>query len=140
MVNNFNSIKDLYFVDLRHTRELYKDFDLKLRVLYVLMKEPYGMSIKQIVNRLGGKYESTRTKVKDILTFWNSIGVTYICYDHTLKTFPSPMMWECNVEIAEEILTAFEFIHKTLENKALRNGSIERLACTNKAATHCISM
>jgi hypothetical protein len=139
-MTEFNSVKDLYFLDLQHTRELYTDFDLKLRVLYVLMKEPYGMSVKQIIRRLGGKYDSQRTKVKNVLAFWSSLGVVYIGYDHTMKTFPSPMMWECNVEMAEEILTAFEFIHKTLVNKALRNGSIERLVCANKTATHCISM
>lgn len=139
MKNVFDSIKDIYFLDLQHTRELYKDFDLKLRILFVLMKEPNGMSIKQIVRRLGGKYDNVRAKVKDVLAFWNEIGVTHIIFDPENGTFPSPMMWECDVERAEEILTLFKIIHKRLVNEASENGGLERLCLDNKASVYCTS-
>lgn len=136
---NFDGIRDIYFFDLQHTRELYADFDLKLRVLYVLMKEPY-MSIKQIIRRLGGKYDSSRSKIKNILVFWHSIGVVSIPYDKTCKTFPSPIMWECDREKAKDVISAFSFVHKVLVNRALDNGGCEKVIGGNKASTYCIKM
>jgi hypothetical protein len=137
------SIKELYFFDLQHTRELYKNFDVKLQVLYVLMKSPYGIAINQLRKQIGlrGNTDHIREKIKDALCFWNSVGIVSVVYDSAVGTMPSPMMWEClDVEKAKELLSAIAFTHTALKTEAQSNGGLERLYLGNRDTTYAISV
>ena len=137
------SIKELYFFDLQHTRELYKNFDVKLQVLYVLMRSPYGIAINQLRRHIGlrGNNDHVREKIKDALCFWNGVGLASVVYDGTVGTMPSPMLWECtDAEKAKELLSAIALTHTALKTEALRNGGIEKLYLANRNSTYCISV
>lgn len=137
------SVKELYFFDLQHTRELYKNFDVKLQVLYVLTKSPYGIAINQLRRHIGlrGNNDHVREKIKDALCFWNGVGLAAVVYDGAFGTMPSPMLWECtDVEKAKELLSAIALTHTALKTEALRNGGIEKLYLANRNTTYCIGV
>ncbi|MGB2727271.1 MAG: hypothetical protein WBD09_02190 [Halobacteriota archaeon] len=89
------------------------------------MKEPYGMSYKQIAHRLGGKFYNDYRELKKILVFLADLGAVHPIYDAKFGTTPSPIMWECNEKRVKEILRMVRLVHNTLGNGGLEGKASE---------------
>lgn len=127
---DLESIKEIYFFNLKHTRELYKDFDLKLRVLFVIMENPDGIGMKLIAARLGmkGTAKHVITKIRRILAFWQLAGYADVIYDEKMESVPFALLWYCpDTEKARQFLLSFVYFHTALQNSILENEDVETL-------------